>query len=117
MYEYKATVMGVHDGDTVTLNLDLGFRVHWEGMNVRLLGINAPELSNKPAGPDARDYLRDLLPVGLVILLQSNKDLPDKYGGRWDGTIWTGTWEGDNLRLPVNVNQMMITSGHAVRYP
>lgn len=43
MYEYAATVLAVHDGDTVTINLDLGFHT-WLKTDVRLFGIDAPEL-------------------------------------------------------------------------
>lgn len=42
MYEYRASVIRVIDGDTVDLRIDLGFEVGLN-MRVRLAGIDAPE--------------------------------------------------------------------------
>lgn len=82
-YVYNATVLSVHDGDTLTLNVDLGFYLRMQ-MPCRVLGVNAPELSTT-AGKAARDFMATLCPVGTPVLLQSVKD--DKYGGRFDGAI------------------------------
>jgi endonuclease YncB( thermonuclease family) len=122
MYEYRAVVQYVHDGDTVTVNIDLGFKLWWgggtidkpDGIHIRMFGINAPELANKPSGPAARDFLMGYLPPGQVVLLHTHKDQADKYGGRYDGTIFCGTWSGDTLLNPINLNDLMISSGHAV---
>lgn len=116
MYEYRAFVRDVHDGDTVTVDIDLGFDTWIHSRHIRMLGINAPELKDKPAGPDARDYLRGILPVDTVVMIRTHKDQVDKYGGRYDGTIITGHWLNDVLVNQVNVNDLMISSGHAVRY-
>ena len=43
---YGATVLGVVDGDTVDLMVDLGFQVHHK-IRVRLYGINTPESRTK----------------------------------------------------------------------
>jgi len=82
-YVYNATVLSVHDGDTLTLNVDLGFYVRMQ-MPCRVLGVNAPELSTA-AGKAARDFLATLCPTGTPLLLRSVKD--DKYGGRFDGAL------------------------------
>jgi len=42
MYEYKAIVDRVVDGDTIDCTIDLGFSV-WKKIRVRMEGINAPE--------------------------------------------------------------------------
>lgn len=125
MYEYQAIVAKVQDGDTVYLDVDQGFREWHHDMSIRMAGINAPELKLKdpvtgayikdaaghtvdnPLGIAARDFLMDKLPVGQLVILHSLKDKADKYGGRWDGIIFV-----DN----VNINELMIQSGHAVPY-
>jgi endonuclease YncB( thermonuclease family) len=82
-YIYNATIISTHDGDTTTVAIDVGFEVAFT-TNVRLLGMNARELS-APGGKEARDNLRALLPPGTVVTLSSEK--VDKYGGRYDATI------------------------------
>jgi endonuclease YncB( thermonuclease family) len=82
-YTYRATIVGNHDGDTLTATVALGFDVTFT-TNVRLLGMNARELS-APGGKEARDNLRALLPAGTVVTLTSESW--DKYGGRTDATI------------------------------
>src|SRR4051812_38525065 len=59
-----------HDGDTVTF----AFLVQATG---RLYGINAPELSQKPAGPASRDALAKLLPTGPTRAVLKGKE---KFG-------------------------------------
>lgn len=102
-YSYDAAVIFVHDGDTVELDVDLGFKTHVR-MCVRLWGINAPELAT-PEGLEAAAYLRQLLPLGSRATLNSFKDRADKYGGRWLGSIIN--LEG------YNVNEVMVVKGHA----
>lgn len=103
MYEYNATVLTVHDGDTVTLDIDLGFDVHVHHP-VRLVGINAPELST-PEGKAARTYIVSLLPVGQRVTVATAKGQWDKYG-RYLGTI---TCPG----ATESVNQSMVDTAHA----
>ena len=87
-YDY-ATVTRVVDGDTIRLNVDLGFGLTFTG-SFRLLGCNAIELS-MPGGKEARDNLAALLPAGTPVTLHSVKN--DKYS-RWDAAISTTT-QGD----------------------
>jgi endonuclease YncB( thermonuclease family) len=81
-YVYRATIVDVHDGDTVTADVDLGMFVHTV-VPVRLLGCNAIEL-NDPGGDDARVNLVGLL-LQQHVILRTVK--PDKFGGRWDAHI------------------------------
>lgn len=80
---YPATVLSVHDGDTCTLSVNLGF-----GVTVtypcRIFGINAPELSTA-AGKVARDFAQTLLHPGDVVSVLSHGW--DKYAPRFDGAI------------------------------
>jgi endonuclease YncB( thermonuclease family) len=83
LYRYAATVVSVHDGDTFTVSVDLGFDLAFRTA-VRLNGCNARELA-APGGAEARDNLRTLLPVGQSVVLTSVDW--DKYGGRVDGDV------------------------------
>lgn len=80
MYYYNSRVEKVIDGDTVRLDIDLGFTVHWKS-NCRLYGINTPELNSKDPDQkikalEAKQFLIDNLPEEVVI---HSRDL-DKYG-------------------------------------
>lgn len=102
---YPATVVSVHDGDTATLAVNIGF-----GVTVtypcRIWGINAPEL-NEQAGKDARDYADTLLHPGDAVSVLSHGW--DKYAPRFDGQI--------TLPDGRDFGTLMIQSGHAVAYP
>lgn len=105
-YHYDAVVDNVHDGDSVTLSIDLGFSQWWRGMHIRLFGINAPELST-PEGKASLAYLQTLLKPGAPVLLESIKDKADKYGGRYLGVLYLPGELG-------SINDRMVASGHAV---
>jgi micrococcal nuclease len=100
-YWYKAQVLSIHDGDTMTLRIDMGRRIYIED-SIRFYRINAPELSQS-GGKESRDYLRMTVPVGTNVLVQTFKNVHDKYG-RWLGDIWL-----DGVCL----NDLMVSSGHA----
>lgn len=80
---YPAVVMYVHDGDSVTMRMDLGFDVSIV-YSCRLYGCNAAELATD-AGKAARDNLTALLPPGTAVTVVSHG--LDKYAGRFDGSI------------------------------
>lgn len=75
-----ATVVRVHDGDTIIADIDLGYHVGIRAA-VRVDGLAAPEL-NTDAGKAARDYAQELLPTGSAIRVVSKKMLGrfEKYG-------------------------------------
>ena len=105
MYTYKAKVINVYDGDTVTLLIDLGFNIQLE-VKARLYGLNAPEVRGKsrPLGLTTRDKLRQLIDQKEVQVRSFN----GKQGkfGRWIVEIWL-----DSL----NINNFLITRGFAKR--
>lgn len=106
MYTYNATLLYVHDGDTITVIMDLGFRISIE-TPIRFLGINAPELST-PEGIVARDYLKSLIGSNTQLLITSKKNPRDKYG-RWLGDVYM-------TKNAISLNQQMIDSGNAVPF-
>ncbi len=109
LYHYLALVTEVYDGDTCTVNIDLGLHTWIHGEKLRLARINAPEVrgEERPRGLEARDYLRGVI-NGKEILLQTIKDRKEKYG-RYLAEIWLKNDAGEM----VNVNDLMVTNGHA----
>jgi micrococcal nuclease len=84
MWQYRATIIRVVDGDTVDVRLDLGFQVLHE-TRLRLAGINAPEmLARDPAEREraraATARLTALLPIGTGVMVTTEKDRREKYG-------------------------------------
>ncbi len=106
-FEYQARVNRVVDGDTVIMDVDLGFGVWLHAQSFRLLGCNARETSEE-GGIEAGAHLATVLPVGTLVVLTSVKN--DKYGGRYDALVelpsgqdlatllvetgWAASWTG-----------------------
>lgn len=112
MYEYKAKVVDVLDGDTVKLDIDLGFSMVVKGEIVRLYGVNTMEKTSKIAEEKAlalkaKARVEELCPIGSDIVLQTFKDKKEKYG-RYLGTLIT-----KDYRV---VNEMLVEEGLAVKY-
>lgn len=105
-FQYNSVITNIHDGDTITLQIDLGFRVTYK-TPVRFNGINAPELST-PEGKIALAFLETLIKVGDPIIVKTFKNPTDKYG-RWLADLYRPV---DTISL----NQQMIDSGNAVVY-
>jgi micrococcal nuclease len=108
MYEYNCKLRRVVDGDTIDVEVDLGFDV-WVHERVRMYGINTPEsrttdLWEKELGKAAKTRLLELLPNTFKIKTQ--KDAKGKFG-RILGVV-----EVDGR----NINEQLITEGHAVAY-
>tara|TARA_E500000331_G_C17110784_1_gene649542 strand:+ start:192 stop:512 length:321 start_codon:yes stop_codon:yes gene_type:complete len=105
MYEYKATITAVYDGDTVTADIDLGFEVWLHGQKLRLLNINTPEVRGKtrPEGIIARDALRNRI-LGKEVIVKS--DRRGKYG----------RWLVEIIIDEENINSWLLSEGYAVPY-
>jgi micrococcal nuclease len=111
MYHYKIKKINkVIDGDTVDLDLDLGFNVTIT-QRVRLKDINAPEirtldLEEKKKGIIAKNWLEDKLSRTGEWVIETYKE--DKYG-RILGVLY---YVGD----PVTINEMMLNEEIAIPY-
>lgn len=112
IYEYFATLNRVVDGDTVWLDVDLGFRTYGK-LDFRLYGINTPELvgATRMAALAAKAELERLLRLGPLTINTHKADAADKYG-RWLATIIVHTKTG-----PLCVNEALVSGGFAVKYP
>ena len=106
MYEYKCKILRVVDGDTVDIDIDLGFGVWLKKERVRMMGIDTPESrtrdkEEKKFGLAAKDFVKSKMPVGSVQILKTEIDRSgeDKKGkfGRILGVIFANatTLESD----------------------
>lgn len=115
MYEYNCTIKRVVDGDTVDIDIDLGFDVVLSNQRVRLYGIDTPEsrtrdLTEKRFGKAAAKYLADHLEQGATI--KTHKDAKGKYG-RILGEFIVYDPETDSW---CSVNKMLVDKHLAVEY-
>lgn len=88
LYYYKGLVTKVYDGDTITVNIDLGFHVGLKKEKFRLYRINTPEVRGpeKPQGIISRDWLREKI-LDKQVIIKTVKDKKGKYG-RWLADVW-----------------------------
>ncbi len=107
MYEYRAYVSRVYDGDTITVDIDLGFGIVIKSQKIRLVRINAPEIrgDERQNGLVSRDALRDKI-GNKWVTIKTSKDKKGKYG-RWLGEVWIEN---------VCVNDWLISEGLAKVY-
>jgi len=107
MYEYRAFVRKVYDGDTITVDIDLGFGISLGTQKVRLLRINAPEVrgEQREKGLISRNALRDKI-GNKWIKIKTQKDKKGKYG-RWLAEVWLDD---------TCINDWLITEGFAEEY-
>lgn len=114
MYEYRVKkITGVVDGDTIDVEIDLGFNVSFS-QRVRLAGIDTPESRTKDKfekslGLEAKEYLKTKLKDAELIVIKTEKpDSSEKYG-RILGWLYVN---GDT----VSINDHMIEDGYAWGY-
>ena len=120
MYEYKAKVVHIVDGDTVDVDIDLGFGIWMRDERVRLMGIDTPEsrtrdLVEKKFGLASKKRLTELLEDNIVLKTQVNKDGEDMKGkfGRILGDFSVYYEPQDRWMM---ATEIMILEGHAVPY-
>ncbi len=107
LYAYAAHITAVYDGDTVTADVDLGFKVWRKDEKLRLHGIDAPEMrgEEREAGIVSRDALRDRV-LDRDVIVCTFRDTTGKYG-RYLADIWLGD---------ENVNDWLMAEGFAEPY-
>jgi len=108
MYEYNVSITKVVDGDTVDVDIDLGFGMSYKKQRVRLMGIDTPEsrtrdLVEKLFGKASKKHLKELLSEGNISLRSHDKG---KFG-RILGELFVND---------ISINQKMIDDHHAVDY-
>ena len=110
MYRYKVNVVKVVDGDTVDVDIDLGFGMSYKKQRVRMVGIDTPEsrtrdLVEKKFGKASKAHLKSILEAGDIELVSHDKGKFVRILG--DLFIGSSTF---------SVNQQMINDHHAVAY-
>jgi micrococcal nuclease len=121
LYFYEARLTDtkkIYDGDTLRLDIGLGFNQWLLNKSCRLYGINTKEVrgESKEEGLVARDYLRALLEDSVEskevdLVIKSHKDSTDKYG-RLLITLYTK--QGSTGWL--DVNALLLDEGLAEVY-
>jgi micrococcal nuclease len=114
MYEYHVKkVLNVVDGDTIDVDIDLGFSVSYT-QRVRLAGIDTPEsrtkdLKEKALGLEVKEFLKKQLKDALSVTIKTEKpDSSEKYG-RILGWLYVNDSEK-------SLNELMIEQGYAWTY-
>ena len=125
MYEYHCKILKVVDGDTVDVDIDLGFGVWLKKERVRINGIDTPESrtrdkEEKKFGLISKNRVKQLLPVGSTQILKTESDRngEDKKGkfGRILGDFVFTKSLGDSGRLIDRLSDVLIDENMAVRY-
>ena len=111
MYEYKCKVTRVVDGDTVDIDIDLGFGVWLHKERVRIYGIATPESRTrdkveKRFGLLAKEFVKGFVKGSSVILRTQKYDAKGKFGRIL----------GDIIVDDKSLSETMIQEHHAVAY-
>jgi micrococcal nuclease len=114
MYEYHCRIVRVVDGDTVDVDIDLGFDIWLRNERVRIIGIDAPEtrtrdLDEKQHGLESKAFVEKMLPVGTIQGLVS-KGFKGKFGRiLGDFVIYQGNTRWD-------LSKLLVQEGYASVY-
>ena len=112
MWTYRAKVIRVIDGDTVDVDIDLGFGIWQKNERVRIMGIDTPESrtrnkEEKVRGLLSKVYLKDAIKKAKKLTIKTHKGSETGKFGRILGEIFA---DG------INLNLKMCTEGYAVQY-
>jgi micrococcal nuclease len=112
MYEYRVKIVRIIDGDTVDVDIDLGFGIWIHKERVRIMGIDTPESRTRDRveklfGLAAKKRLEELL--GEYSILRTIK--PGKNDDKFGRIL--GDFIDDAGRL---VTKIMMEEGHCVPY-
>ena len=128
MYEYKVKVNRVVDGDTVDVDIDLGFGVWLQNERVRMMGIDTPESrtadkTEKVFGLAAKNRLKEILGKTAILKTQidkSGEDAKGKFGrilGDFIVEMPLVTISDYNAKtIQRMATEVLIEEGHAVPY-
>ena len=113
MFSYLCKLQRVVDGDTIDVNIDLGFHI-WHKVRVRMLGIDTPEsrtrnLEEKALGLASKARLKELL-KGQKLDIECSKE-KGKFG-RVLGIVFATDKEGNRI----DCNNQLCIEGHARPY-
>ena len=112
MHRYAVEVTRIVDGDTVDVDIDLGFGMWYKKQRVRLMGIDTPEsrtrdLEEKKRGLISKAFLKDKIKLAKKLTIKTHKGSETGKFGRILGEVFA---DG------VNLNLKMCNEGYAVQY-
>ena len=117
--EYKCKVLKVVDGDTVDVDIELGFGIVLTDERVRVMGIDTPESRTSDRvedlfGEAAKKRVKELMESDVILITQEDKHGEDMKGkfGRILGDFYVERYEGKRELL----TEVMIDEGHCVPY-
>ena len=115
MYEYKVNILKVVDGDTVDVDIDLGFGSWLRNERVRIVGIDCPESRTsdrieKVFGEAAKQRLTSLLSSEAILISQVSK-MGENMKGKFGRIL--GDFKTINDQI---VSTTLMEEGHAVAY-
>ena len=118
MYEYRVNIDRVVDGDTVDVDIDLGFGVWLRGERVRMMGIDTPESRTSDVveivfGKAAKAKLEELLGETAILKTQVSKDGEDMKG-KFGRILGDFDVEFNGEMKPAT--DVLVETGHAVAY-
>jgi micrococcal nuclease len=114
MFEYYVKkVSKVVDGDTIDVDIDLGFDISFTS-RVRLAGIDTPESRTtnkieKSLGLESKEYLKKAIDASKTVVIKTEKMNSSEKFGRILGWVFLDGSE-------VSINQKMINEGYAWGY-
>ena len=111
MYKYRCIIVRVVDGDTVDVDIDLGFGIWLKKQRIRLFGVDTPEsrtrdLEEKKYGLLAKEFVKSYLQKDSEQILQTKTDERGKFGRIL----------GEFVADDTTVNQLLIDTHNAVAY-
>lgn len=120
MYEYRARLIKVVDGDTVDVDIDLGFGIWMKDERVRIMGIDTPESRTRDKveklfGKAASARVKELLEEDIILKTQiarNGEDMKGKYG-RILGDFIVERYEDGKQEM---LTDILVAEGHAVAY-
>ena len=112
MYEYNCKIVRIIDGDTVDVDIDLGFAVWLNKQRIRLFGVDTPESRTRDAeekkfGILAKNFVKGRLPVGSMQILRTRMD---------DSRGKFGRILGEFVLEETTLNQLLIVTNNGVPY-
>jgi micrococcal nuclease len=114
-YEYHAKVTNVVDGDTIIVDIDLGFDVVLSNQSVRLLGVDTPESrtsdkTEKIFGLASKEYTKTFIETcNKYVIIRTHKSDDSEKFGRLLGEII-------NPETKEVLNDSLVSNGYAVKY-
>ena len=116
MYTYNVIIVEVVDGDTVKVDIDLGFDLWLRDQSIRLIGIDAPEWrttnqTEKRFGLLTKQFIESVLPIGSTQRMLSAKIQRGKFG-----RILGQFFITDDTSNSINLNELLVDKRLAIVY-